>query len=69
MSAETVIERLREALPDAGVSLRKNPGPSCQHSLLVNAASLLDVCNVLRDTLAFDLLSNVTGVDFFFFSV
>jgi NADH-quinone oxidoreductase subunit C len=63
MSAETVIERLREALPDAGVSLRKNPGPSGQHSLLVDAECLMDVCRFLRDTLAFDLLSNVTGVD------
>jgi NADH-quinone oxidoreductase subunit C len=63
MSAETVIDRLREVLPDAGISLRKNPGPSGQHSLLVDAADLIDVCKVVRDTLAFDLLSNVTGVD------
>lgn len=63
MSAEMIIERLREALPDVGVSLRKNPGPSGQHSLLVDSAHLMDVCQFLRDTLAFDLLSNVTGVD------
>lgn len=63
MSAEAVIDRLREALPNAGISLRKNPAPSGQHSLLVDAANLMDVCQVLRDTLAFDLLSNVTGVD------
>ena len=63
MSAETVIDRLREALPNASISLRKNPGPSGHHSLLVDAADLMDVCTVVRDTLAFDLLSNVTGVD------
>jgi NADH-quinone oxidoreductase subunit C len=63
MSAATVIDRLREALPNAGISLRKNPGPSGQHSLLVAAADLIDVCKIVRDTLAFDLLSNVTGVD------
>ncbi len=63
MSAEIIVERLHEALPNAGISLRKNPGPSGQHSLLVDTANLIGVCTVLRDTLAFDLLSNVTGVD------
>ncbi len=60
---ETILARLREVLPGAGISLRKNPAPSAQHSLLVNGADLVDVCRVLRDTLAFDFLSNVTGVD------
>lgn len=60
---EAVLEKLRAALPDAGVSLRKNPGPSGQHSLLVDEADLVEVCKVLRDSLDFDLLSNVTGVD------
>jgi NADH-quinone oxidoreductase subunit C len=63
--AETVFNRLREILPDAGISLRKNPGPSEQHSILVDSASLVDVCKALRDTddLSFDFLSNVTGID------
>ena len=67
MSVETeaLLGRLREALPGAGISLRHNPGPSGQHSLLVDAASLIEVCRFLRDTpdLTFDFLSNVTGVD------
>lgn len=63
MSAEMIIAPLREVLPNAAISLRKNPGPSGQHSLLVDAADLIAVCRLLRDTLAFDFLSNVTGVD------
>ena len=67
MSVETatLLGRLRAALPNAGISLRTNPGPSGQHSLLVNGADLLDVCRFLRDTpdLTFDFLSNVSGVD------
>jgi len=62
---DIILSRLHEALPSADVSLRKNPGPSGQHSLLVGRESLLDVCRFMRDTpdLAFDFLSNVTGVD------
>jgi NADH-quinone oxidoreductase subunit C len=65
MSSETemILSSLRDALPGAEISLRKNPGPSAQHSLLVEPAHLLAVCGYLRDELAFDLLSNVTGVD------
>ena len=55
--------KLREALPDAGISLRKNPGPSGQHSLLIDGPDLVAVCRFIHDTLDFDLLSNVTGVD------
>jgi len=62
---DVILARLRKALPTAEVSLRKNPGPSSQHSLLVGHESLLDVCRFMRDALdlAFDFLSNVTGVD------
>jgi NADH-quinone oxidoreductase subunit C len=60
---EEILNRLRQALPDAGIALRKNPGPSGQHSLLVDPASLIDVCHFLHDSLEFDLLTNVTGVD------
>ena len=60
---ESILESLRGALPDVVISLRKNPGPSGQHSLLVKPAALVDVCRVLRDSLGFDFLSNVTGVD------
>jgi NADH-quinone oxidoreductase subunit C len=64
-ASATILARLREALPGASIALRTNPGPSGQHSLLVDPANLLDVCRVLRDTpeLDYDLLSNVTGVD------
>jgi NADH-quinone oxidoreductase subunit C len=65
VDTEAILKRLREALPGARTSVRKNPGPSGQHSLLVDGADLIDVCRFLRDTpdLAFDFLSNVTGVD------
>ena len=65
VDTEAILKRLREALPEARTSVRKNPGPSGQHSLLVDGASLIEVCRFLRDTpdLAFDFLSNVTGVD------
>ena len=58
-----VLEKIRAELPAANVAVRTNPGPSNQHSLLVGNESLVDVCRVLHDTLAFDFLSNVTGVD------
>ena len=63
VETETILGSIREALSSARVSLRKNPGPSGQHSLLVDGGSLVEVCTFLRDSLAFDLLSNVTGVD------
>ena len=65
MSVDTDAIRTQalEALPGVGIALRKNPGPSEQHSLLVDGPGLVDVCRFLHDTLEFDLLSNVTGVD------
>jgi NADH-quinone oxidoreductase subunit C len=65
VATESVLDRLREMLPKATLSMRANPGPASQHSLLVDAADLIQVCRALRDTpgLAFDFLSNVTGID------
>ena len=63
VDTEAVLARLREALPDAGVRFRKNPGPAGQDSLLVAPAGLVEVCQFVRDTLDFDYLSNVTAVD------
>ncbi len=67
MSVDTqaIFEQVREALPDAGVSYRENPGASAQHSILLEPESALDVFRYLRDTpgLEFDLLSCVSGVD------
>jgi NADH-quinone oxidoreductase subunit C len=60
---DAILGRLREALPGATVERRSNPGPAAQHSLLVEAGSLPDVCRFLRDELHFDYLSNVTGID------
>ena len=63
VEVDAILYTLRESLPDAEISLRKNPGPAAQDSLIVNAGSLVAVCNVLREQLSFDFLSNVTGVD------
>ena len=62
---ENIVSQIRKALPDAGISIRQNPSPSGQHSLLVDCDCLVKVCTLLRDDpiLEFDLLSNVTGVD------
>ena len=58
---ETLFAHLKDTFPD--VSLRRNPGPAAQHSLLVGHPDLVAVCRHLRDRHAFDLLSNITGVD------
>lgn len=60
---ENILSALRGAMPSAKLSLLRNPGPSGQHSLLVDGPDLLEVCRYLRDHLSFDMLSNVTGVD------
>jgi NADH-quinone oxidoreductase subunit C len=61
--AEAILGEIREALPGASIVLLKNPGPAAQHSLLVGNDDLPRVAGFLRDKLTFDLLSNVTGVD------
>lgn len=61
--AGLVLEKIHAALPAASVALRTNPGPSNQHSLLVANGSLVEVLRFLRDSLGFDFLSNVSGVD------
>jgi NADH-quinone oxidoreductase subunit C len=60
---EAILAEIRAALPDAAVTLLKNPGPAAQHSLLIGNDDLPRVAGFLRETLAFDLLSNLTGVD------
>lgn len=62
---EPIVARLRDALPGVAIALRTNPSPSGQHSLLVDAARIPEVCRFLRDApdLSYDFLSNVTGVD------
>lgn len=63
--AAKVMDRVKNALPHTEISWRNNPCPSGQNSLLVAGANLVEVCRFLRDDpdLAFDFLSNVTGVD------
>jgi NADH-quinone oxidoreductase subunit C len=61
--AEAILGEIRKALPDASVLLLKNPGPAAQHSLWIGNDDLPRVAGFLRETLAFDLLSNVSGVD------
>jgi len=63
VDAETILCEIRAAFPDASVVMRANPGPAAQHSLLVGNDDLQRVAMFLRETLAFDLLSNVSGVD------
>ncbi len=60
---ESILGLLRGALPGVHISLRKNPGPSAQHSLLIEASGLVEASRFLRDHQEFDLLSNVTGID------
>ena len=61
--AAEILTSIRTALPEVEISLRTNPGPSGQHSLLVGNNDLPRVMEFIRDELAFDLLSNVTGID------
>jgi NADH-quinone oxidoreductase subunit C len=64
-SVEEIKAAIEAAVPGAGVTVMPNPSPSAQHSMQLDAAHALAVCTFLRDApdLAFDYLSNVTGVD------
>lgn len=65
MSADIggVLQSIHASLPHANVTMRTNPGPSNQHSLLVGNESLVEVMRFLRDRHDFDFLSNISGVD------
>lgn len=60
---QNILSSLQAALPSARISLLHNPGPAAQHSLLVDGDYLVETCLHLREAHDFDLLSNVTGVD------
>ena len=64
-TAAEVLQAIKAALPQAGVELVNNPGPSAQHSLRLAPADALAVAVFLRDDaeLALDYCSNATGVD------
>lgn len=62
---EEIKAAIDAAIPDAGVVIVPNPSPSGQHSLRLDPAHAVQVAKFLRSDaeLAFDFLSNVTGVD------
>jgi NADH-quinone oxidoreductase subunit C len=64
-SVEEIKSAIEAAVPGAGVELVPNSSPSAQHSLLLAPEKAVAVATFLRDDaeLAFDFLSNVTGVD------
>ncbi len=62
---EEIKAAIEAAVPGAGVELVLNPSVSAQHSLRIAPGRAVAVATFLRDDpeLAFDFLSNVTGVD------
>ncbi len=62
---EEIKSAIEAAVPGARVEIVPNPSPSGQHSLRLAPAHAVEVAKFLRDDteLAFDFLSNVTGVD------
>jgi NADH-quinone oxidoreductase subunit C len=64
-SVEEIKAAIEAAVPGGGVEIVPNASPSAQHSLRLAPASAVAVATFLRDDpdLAFDFLSNVTGVD------
>jgi NADH-quinone oxidoreductase subunit C len=64
-TVEEIKAAIEAAVPGAGVEFVSNPSASAQHSLRIAPQSAVAVAKFLRDDadLAFDFLSNVTGVD------
>jgi NADH-quinone oxidoreductase subunit C len=64
-TVEEIKAAIEAAVPGAGVTVIQNPGPAAEHSLLIAHDHALEVSAFLRDNpeLAFDYLSNVSGVD------
>ncbi len=64
-TVEEIKAAIEAAMPGAGVEIVPNPSPSAQHSLRLAPEHAVAVATFLRDDadLAFDFLSNVTGVD------
>ncbi len=60
---EEIKAAIEAAIPGAGVEIVSNTGPSAQHSLRLAREHAVAIAMFLRDELAFDFLSNVTGVD------
>jgi NADH-quinone oxidoreductase subunit C len=64
-TVEEIKAAIEAAVPGAGVEFVPNPSPSAQHSLRLAPETAFAVATFLRDDveLAFDFLSNVSGVD------
>ena len=64
-TVEEIKAAIEAAVPGAGLEFVPNPSPSAQHSLRLAPESAVAVATFLRDDpeLAFDFLSNVSGVD------
>jgi NADH-quinone oxidoreductase subunit C len=64
-TVEEIKAAIEAAIQGAGVEMMSNPSPAAQHSLLIAPCHAIEVATLLRDDseLAFDFLSNVTGVD------
>jgi NADH-quinone oxidoreductase subunit C len=64
-TVEEIKAAIEAAVPGAGVEFVPNPGPAAEHSLRLAPESAVAVATFLRDDadLAFDFLSNVTGID------
>ena len=64
-TVEEIKAAIEAAVPGAAVEVVPNSSPSAQHSLRLTPDRALDIAAFLRDDpeLAFDFLSNVTGVD------
>ena len=62
---DQIRDRLLARVPGASVTLMTNPGPSAEHSLLLDAAHGHEIALFLRDdsTLQLDYCSNATGID------
>jgi len=60
-----ILESIRRQFPGAQVGLITNPGPSAQHSILLDPALAVEIATFLRDhdEWCLDYASNVSGVD------
>jgi NADH-quinone oxidoreductase subunit C len=65
-TVEEIKAAILAAVPGAMVTVIANPAPGAQPSLLIGAEHAVAVATLLRDDpeMAFDFLSNVTGVDY-----
>ncbi len=62
-TVEEIKAAIEAAVPGAGVEIVPNTSPCAQHSLRLAPEHAVAIATFLRDELAFDFLSNVTGVD------